>query len=261
MDIVGYETGSIPCQAAFTSDFTVPADMPIQQLVNNLENERPSMDVRPGMRHKYMPLRFDSATGAHLVGGRYLFDSWEHVVDYLRFTSTELEFEPGVKFWDRPFFTGIDKRAWRVAGAHDFTPMGSTHYVNRLERFTYNGDHIAERLEALWPTLRDAAEAQQLASAWLLYQSDEHQIGIVTVAARVEGSDDADTASRSLAALEHSKSLGRYLPAELVPHKVFDRTSLNLSLWLPRSRSAGGVPSAFPTFPVHPLPDGGAHAF
>jgi len=68
MDILGYDTGSIACHAAFTSDFSVPADMPIRQLVNNLENERPSMDIRPGMRHKYMSLRFDPATGSHLVG-------------------------------------------------------------------------------------------------------------------------------------------------------------------------------------------------
>lgn len=83
MDILGYDTGPIACRAAFTSDFTAPADMPIQQLVNNVDNERPSMDIRPGMRPKYMPLRFDPATAAHLVGGRHLFDSWEHVVDYL----------------------------------------------------------------------------------------------------------------------------------------------------------------------------------
>ena len=103
MDILDYDTGPILCQAAFTADFAVPTDLPIQQLVNIIENERPSMDVRSGMRHKYTPLRFDPATGAHQVGGRYLFDKWDNVVDYVRFTS-ELESEPGEKFWDRPFF-------------------------------------------------------------------------------------------------------------------------------------------------------------
>jgi NADPH2:quinone reductase len=258
MQILGYDTGPITCRAAFTSDFAVPADMLIQQLVNNVENERASMDVRRGMRHKYVPLRFDPATGAHLVGGRYLFDSWDDVVDYVRFTSSELEFEPGVKFWDRQFFLDIDKRAWYVVGAHDFTPIASTHYVNRLERFTYAGADIRGRLAAVWPTVSEAAATQRLASAWLLFQPDEHQIGIVTVADRVEGSDDSDTASRSLAALEHSKSLARFLPRELAPEKVFDRTSLNLSLWLPRSRDTGGAPSTFPTFPVHPVPEAAA---
>jgi NADPH:quinone reductase-like Zn-dependent oxidoreductase len=256
MQVLGYDTGPIRCRAAFTSDFAVPADMPIQQLVNNVENERPSMDIRPGMRHKYMPLRFDPATGAHLVGGRYLFDNWDDVADYVRFTSTELEFEPGVKFWDRPFFLGIDKHAWHVVGAHDFTPMAGTHYVNRLERFSYTRADAENRLAKAWPKIRAAAEAQGLASAWLLVQPDEHQIGIVTIADRVNCCDDADTASQSLAALEHRESLARLLPLELAPRKVFDRTSLILSLWLPRSRDAGGVSSAFPTFPVHPLPDG-----
>jgi NADPH2:quinone reductase len=258
MHVLGYDTGPIKCRAAFTSDFAVPADMPIQQLVNNVENERPSMDIRPGMRHKYMPLRFDPATGAHLVGGRYLFDNWDDVVDYVRFTSTELEFEPGVKFWDRRFFLGIDKHAWHVVGAQDFTPMAGTHYVNRLERFSYTGADAQNRLAEAWSKIGEAAETQGLASAWLLVQPDEHQIGIVTVADRVKGSDDADTASQSLAALEHSTSLARFLPRELAPDKVFDRTSLNLSLWLPWSRDAGGASSAFPTFPVHPLPDAAA---
>jgi hypothetical protein len=163
MDILGYDTGPIVCQAAFTADFAVPTDMPIQQLVNNVENERPTMDVRPGMRHKYTPLRFDPATSAHQVGGRYLFDSWDDVVDYVRFTS-ELEFEPGVKFWDRPFFLGVDKHSWHVTGAHDFTPMATTHYVSRLERFTYGGGNPAGRLADAWPRMREAAEAQGLAS-------------------------------------------------------------------------------------------------
>jgi NADPH:quinone reductase len=255
MQILGYDTGPVRCRAAFTSDFAVPADVTIQQLVNNVEGERPSMDVRRGMRHKYLPLRFDPATGAHLVGGRYLFDGWDDVVDYVRFTSSELEFEPGVKFWDRSSFVGVDKHAWHVVGAHDFTPMAGTHYVNRLERFSYTGADVHGRLAAVWPTVCEAAATQRLASAWLLFQPDEHQIGIVTVADCVQGSDDADTASRSLAALEHSKSLARFLPRELAPDKVFDRTSLNLSLWLPWSRDAGGAPAAFPTFPVHPIPD------
>jgi hypothetical protein len=259
MDILGYDTGPIACRAAFTADFAVPTDMPIQHLVNIIENERPSMDVRPGMRHKYTPLRFDPATGAHQVGGRYLFDRWDNVVDYVRFTS-ELEFEPGVTFWDRPFFVNVDKHAWHVTGAHDFTPMATTHYVNRLERFTYTGGNPADRLVDAWPLICEAAEAQGLASTWLLFQPDDRQIGIVTIAAKVAGADDADAASRSLAALDHAESLSRHLPRELALLTLFDRTSLNLSLWLPQSRSAGGAPSAFPTFPVHPLPQADAPA-
>jgi hypothetical protein len=131
MNIIGYETGPIACKAAFTADFDMAAALPLQQIVTNLEVGRKIMDVRPGMRHKYTPLRFDPVTGVHQIGGRYLFETWENVTDYLRFTSEELELEPGVKFWDRPFFIGVDKHAWHVIGAHDFTPM-ATHYANRL---------------------------------------------------------------------------------------------------------------------------------
>ena len=226
----------------------------MQSLVDMVETERRSMDVRPGMRHKYMPLRFDPATGARQVGGRYLFDTWDNAVAYNTFTSTELEFEPGVKFWDRPFFLGVDRHIWRVAGACDFTPLATTHYASRFERWTYTGGNVERLLEPLWPTVRENAGWQGLASVWLLFQPDEEQIGILTVAAQADGSDPADAAGRSVTGLEQAESVGRFLPAELGAEKVFDRTSLILSMWLPQSRLAGGAPSAYPAAAVHPLP-------
>lgn len=281
MDIRGYDTGPIAAGAAFTSDFALPNDIPIQRLVDMVETERRTMDIRPGMRHKYMPLRFDPATGARQVGGRYLFDTWDDAVDYDRFT-TELEFEPGVPFWERPFFLGVDRHVWRVAGAYDLTPLATTHFANRLERWTYSsggkaGGGEAGRgeagplLEQVWPAVREDAARQGLASVWLLYQPEERQLGVVTVAARADGgggdpdgqgpdgtgeagADPAAAASRSVTALERTASMGRFLPAGLGAEKVFDRTSLILSMWLPRSRLAGGAPAAYPTAPVHPLP-------
>jgi hypothetical protein len=249
---MGYETGPIACKGAFTADFDMAAALSLQQIVTNLEVGRKVMDVRPGMRHKYTPLRFDPATGIHQIGGRYLFETWENVVDYLRFTS-ELELEPGVKFWDRPFFIGVNKHAWHVIGAYDFTPMAA-HYVNRLERFAYEGEVSTDDLLALWPLLRDAARAINLASVWLLFQPEEHQIGLLTVMAPVPGADAAERASKSMAALERTDSLSKYFTQPMQAQKIFDRTSLNLSLWLPLSRRAGGDPAAFPAFPLHPLP-------
>jgi hypothetical protein len=254
MDIRGYETGPITAEAAFTSDFAIPDDIPMQHLVNMVEIERRSMDVRPGMRHKYTPLRFDPATGIRRVGGRYLFDTWKDAVDYNTFTSDELEFEPGVKFWDRPFFLDVDRRIWRVTGAHDFTPLATTHYTNRFERWRCTSGNLERLLEQAWPTVRENAGRQGLASAWLLFQLEQKQIGILTVAAKADGRDPADAASRSVTALEQAESVGRFLPAGLGVEKVFDRTSLILAMWLPRSRLAGGAPSAYPAAPVHPLP-------
>ena len=250
MNVIGYEAGPIACKAAFTADFDMATALSLQQIVTNLEVGRKVMDVRPGMRHKYTPLRFDPATGIHQIGGRYLFETWENVIDYLRFTSEELELEPGVKFWDRPFFIGVDKHAWHVIGAYDFTPM-ATHYANRFERFAYTGEISTDDLHALWPRLREAAEGRNLASVWLLLQPDEHQIGLLTVIAQMPGIDAAERASKSIVALERKDSLSKYFIQPLQAQKIFDRTSLNLSLWLPWSRRAGGDPAAFPTFPLH----------
>jgi hypothetical protein len=258
MDIRGYGTGPIAVDAAFTSDFAVPDDMSLQHLVDRVEIERRSMDVRPGMRHKYTPLRFDPATGSRLVGGRYLFDTWDNAVDYNTFTSKELEFEPGVKFWDRPFFLGVDRHVWRVAGAYDFTPLATTHYASRFERWTFAPGNVERLLAQIWPAVCENAGRQGLASVWLLFQPEEAQIGTLTVAAKADGSDPADAASRSVAALEQAESVGRFLPAGLGVSKVFDRTSLILAMWLPQSRLAGGAPSAYPAAPVHPLPGGRA---
>jgi len=256
MNVAGYETGPIACQAAFIADFDVAADIPLPSLVSKIDTDRRRMDVRRGMRSKYVPLRFDPATGAHQIGGRYLFETWDDVLDYMRFTSEELEFEPGTKFWNRPFFSNIDKRAWHVVGAHDFTPL-ATHYVSRFERFAYEAETAMTAitaLEAAWPAIRDAARDGGRASVWLLIQPDERQVGLLTVATQLSGSNQAEQASRSLAALEHAESLTGILPSQIAVRPLFDRTSLNLSLWLPRSQRAGGNSSIFPTFPVHPLP-------
>lgn len=256
MTIRGYQTGPVAAEAAFTSDFAIPDDLPTAQLVDMLEIERRSMDIRPGMRHKYTPLRFDPASGHRLIGGRYLFDTWDNVVDYDEFTSRELEFEPGVKFWDRPFFLGVDRHIWRVTGAHDFTPLATTHHVNRFQRWTYTGADARQLLEQAWPGIRADAQRQGLASVWLMYQPDEQQIGLLTVAAKAPGTPSADIVSESIAALERIDSPGRLLPEELGATAVFDRTSLILAMWLPESRLLGGAPSAYPSAPLHPLPVG-----
>ena len=66
---------------------------------------------------------------------------------------------------------------------------------------------------------------------------------------------------RSFAELEHSGCLSRHLPRELALLKVFDRTSLILSLRLPRSGGAGRAPSLFSTSAVHRLDNCSATTF
>ena len=178
-----------------------------------------------------MPSRIDEAAGRHYTGGRYLFETWADVVDYERFTSQELEFEPGVKFWSRPFFQDVERFVWRVAGAHNFLPLDA-HHVSRFERFRYEGDGEAA-LERAWGTVRDEAGARGLAAVWLLHQPEQRLIGLHTVATGLTPAD-----------LEAAPSLGALLPASLAPERYFDRSSRILSLWLPKSRLAGGAPSA-----------------
>jgi hypothetical protein len=253
MNVRGYQTGPIACQAAFTADFEIAHEIPLPHVISKVDSDRQRMDVRRGMRSKYVPLRFDPATGAHQIGGRYLFDTWDDVVDYMRFTTEELEFEPGTKFWDRPMFSNVSKLAWQVVGAHDFLPV-TAHYVSRFERFAYDAATPVESLDAAWPGICDAAQEEGLASVWLLTQTEERQVGLVTVATHISGDNDAERASRSLAALERRTSLLGDLSNRAGIRKVFDRTSLNLSIWVPRSPPRGGAPSIFPTFPVYPLP-------
>ena len=254
MTILNYQTGPIKAEAAFTSDFPVANEIKIDDLVNMQEIERRSMDIRPGMRHKYMPLGFDRFSGALWTGGRYLFDTWENVKDYELFTSKELEFEPGIKFWSRPFFLNVQRYIWKVAGAHDFKPLATSHHVVRFERFNSDHSNLEQVLKEIWPTLRDRAQALDLSSAWLLFNENEHQVSIVTVGARNETGNLADDSSKALAKLESLPSLSELLPIELKLIPLFDRTNAILAQWLPLSRIAGGDPSAHPMSPPLPTP-------
>ena len=233
MKILGYDTGPINAKAGFTSDITLSADITPQNLIDMVERERPNMDIRPGMRHKYTPLRIDPATGVLYNGGRYLFDTWENVLDYNHYTNEVLEPEPGVKFWTRPSFVHVDKHYWRVTGAHDFKPLATSHHINRFERYAYTNEKVADLLERAWPALRDDAQKQGFSSAWLMYQPEEKQIGIVTVAARTDDKDPAKAISAGLAALEAAEPAGRFLPQELGLTNLLDRTSIIVSYWLP----------------------------
>lgn len=253
MTVLGYDTGPIECEAAFIADFDVDASIPIEGMVSQMDSDRRTMAARAGMRMKYMPLRFDPATGAHQIGGRYLFDTWENMRDYMHFTSEELEFEPGVKFWDRPFFSNIDRRAMRVVGAYDFMPV-SRHYASRVERFDLAGGTTLEDLRSAWLPLRDAASNDGLAGMWLLTDEEGRQVTLLTTVTQLPCEDVADQASLSLARLERGQSLSRHLGERIRPQATMDRSSLNLAIWLPRSEALGGDACIFPTYPTHPLP-------
>ncbi|MFA6605549.1 MAG: hypothetical protein WCS75_00970, partial [Sphingomonas sp.] len=101
MKVLGYRIGEINAEAAMTSDIVMKSDLPFDMLNDFVEIERRVMDIHAGMNRKYTPFQYDPVTGGPLCGGRYVFDTWENVQKYFRWTVEELEFEPGVKFWNR----------------------------------------------------------------------------------------------------------------------------------------------------------------
>src|SRR5262245_14506929 len=77
MDVRGYPTGPIDAKGAFTSEIDLPPIIKPGELNTLAEVDRPNLVDQPGMRHKYLPLRHDPATGAISTGGRYLFRGYE----------------------------------------------------------------------------------------------------------------------------------------------------------------------------------------
>lgn len=255
MNVLGYAIGEIHAEAAMTSDIVLPHDLPFDKLNDYVEIERRSMDIYRGMNRKYTPIQYDTVTGGTICGGRYVFDTWENVQDYFRWTQEELEFEPGIKFWDRAMFQQVDKHIWKVIGAHDFTHV-DTHGVNRFERWHYGADPavVKEALTLLWPQLREQARRAGLGSVWLLDQPDERQIAIMTSNATAHDDNDVPSAQHAVAQLANMPSLGALLPAHLGLRAAFNRTSMVFSTWLPLSRQQRGAPAINPMSPPLPLP-------
>jgi hypothetical protein len=257
--ILGYELGEIKAEAGFTSEFRLGMNVPLQDLVNLQESERWIMDDRPGMYLKYLPCRYDPITGQIHVGGGYLFDTMENAAGYDHWTTNEFEVGPQKeKFWSRTIFKDVKRRSWKVIGAVNFT-LPDQHAVSRFQRWKYTGDdddtHAA--LKALYPAIKTSSKKDGLNAVWVLHQPAEKLIGIVTLAGNkskteTHEDDPLAAAQSSLTQLQRLDTLGNLLSAKLAVQSVFDRTSLILSLWLPKSRRAGGAPQSTPNFPVFP---------
>ena len=252
VEVRGYPIGPVVAGGAFTADFALPGVVDSQTLANILESDRRLMDVRPGMRNKYTPLRFDPATGAQLMGGRYLFDTYANALDYERWTTEEFSPEPGSRFWDR--FGGVEKHTWKVAGAHDYKPMAEAHHVVRFERYICSPANLDDHLGSAWPILQKEADRRDLSSLWLLFKPQADLVGVLSVAAKASSDDPAVAASLGLTALESMPALGDLLPDELGAQQVFDRTSVNFNSWLPESRASGGAHATFEVSPPHAIP-------
>jgi hypothetical protein len=94
MDVRGYPTGPIDAKGAFTSEIDLPPIIKPGPLNTVAEADRPHLVDQPGMRHKYLPLRHDPATGAISSGGRYLFRARPSTATFLRRRSSPVNRQP-----------------------------------------------------------------------------------------------------------------------------------------------------------------------
>ena len=139
---------------------------------------------------------------------------------------------------------------WRVIGAYNFAPI-EEHSIGCLQQWACQADDAEAVLQKLYATVRDAAESQGAASIWLLYNPDKKVIGL-QLGFRKDGSCDPESARRSLARIAKLPPIEQHLPEALGLKPLFDRTSILLTLWLPRSRAIGGSELTIPFYPMVP---------
>ena len=141
-----------------------------------------------------------------------------------------------------------------MTGAHDLAPI-TTHDLNRFERYSVPDAKFEVRLPELFPAFLEAARRLDLAHVSLMFQPEHNLVGVLTAAAR-EGrrAPSFEAVRLSTDALALRGSASEAWLTELGARKIFDRTSLNLAIWLPLSERAGGAPAIWPNSPPIPAP-------
>lgn len=238
-DVRGYQTGPIDAKGAFTSESDLPLGIKAGELNTRAEVDRPHLVDQPGMRHQYLPLHHDPATGARSSGGSYLFRRYEDATQYRDFLEAKVLPGEQTTFWKRPHFSNAVRFAWRVAGAHDLEPI-TTHDLIRFERYRVPNARFEAHLPELFPALLEAARLLDLAHVSLMFQPEHHLVGVITTAERE---------SHHGTVLPLLSSVSEAHLTELGARKIFDRTGLNLAIWLPLSEQAGGAPAIWPNSP------------
>src|SRR6516164_3303548 len=141
-----------------------------------------------------------------------------------------------------------------VTGAYDLAPI-TAHDLNRFERYSVPDAKFEARLPELFPAFLEAARRLDLAHVSLMFQPEHNLVGVLTAAAR-EGrrAPRFEAVRLSADALALRGSASEAWLTELGARKIFDRTSLNLAIWLPLSERAGGAPAIWPNSPPIPAP-------
>ncbi|KAK9788650.1 putative Acyltransferase 3 domain-containing protein [Seiridium cardinale] len=251
-NVLGYERGEIPVKGAVTAEIIVAGlGVPLQAFIDGQYLDSKIMSERPGMYLKYLPYQYDAVTGKLVSGGSYLFETWESAKDYVSWANEDFQVgDPKVSFWDQPMFESHNGRVWKVIGAHNFASV-EENAVARLQQWTCQAANIETSLRQAYPSIRRAAEAEGAASIWLLYSPEENVVGI-QLGFKKDGASEPEYARQYLANIKKLPPIEQHLPKTLGLSKIFDRTSILLTLWLPKSRVAGGSELAIPYHPMVP---------
>ena len=244
------DIGKVKAKGAFTADFGLPGSLPLNLVAPIIETDRMYMAARRGMQNKYLPLRFDFATGNLLSGGRYLFDTEHDAVQYKDWVKNDFILD-GMHFFDRPIFIAPDYHAWRVIDAYHFGEI-DTRIIVRTERWSVSNQDQVETLTQKWDGILAEAGTRGLTSVWLLYNHDERLVQLVYFANRIAPPDPTTPDLAGLEALEYSTALGHHFDDQAWT-KTFDRTQWVLTIWFPFVIGDNGEPSLWPHSP--PLPE------
>jgi len=248
-----YKPGPINCEGAVFDDFRLTDHLPPEKAPAVIERDRIYMSARPGFNRKLLPLRVEPGTGTAYSGGRYLLDTYENAQAFADWVANDFEFD-GVNILQRPDFAEVSARVWRIIGAHDFKDIHSAQHVYRTEIWSMKDINAGDRLATEWPLLRDQAEEKGHSSLWLLYNGDQREVSLVTVAERVgpQATEALDFASLNW--LERLPSLGQAWEDRGNAVKTFDRTHWVFTIWFPNTGDASAKAPLWPNSPPLPAP-------
>jgi hypothetical protein len=236
---------------AFTCDFGLPADLPLDVIAPQIERDRMYMAAQPGMENKHLPIGFDPS-GNLTSGGRYLFDTRSHAASYRDFVEHRYVLD-GVQFLSRPYFLLPECHDWSVIGAHDFAPIDHQ-IVLRTERLAVAAPLPVLRLLLAWPAILVEAARRRYTAVWLLFNEAEGLASVVYYTDRATD-DPTNPDFAALGALQSATPLGNLLGHGFT--RTFDRTQWILTIWYPFVAGDSGTPSLWPYSPPFAEPSCG----
>lgn len=246
----GYRPGPIRATASFTGEFLLGDGLPIDEAPLVIQRDRYNEAQVQGFNRKLLPMSIDPKSGRRHAGGYYLLDKSEGAETLLNYYVKDEYVLDTVPILKRGYFFDPACHIWNVVGAHDFRPLETSQHVVRFQRWRGKGTGMRERLDRLWPALRDRAEEAGLAAAWLLENDRQDEtVGLVSARERAPDTDRRKPDFTSIDALSRDTT-GAALDVFGELEKSFDRTSWIFSIWFPYRR--GGTDNKATLWPNSP---------